>query len=93
MEKQSSEVQEHLLGGEGSGSISPDMVSKLSAELCDVLCQVVSGEAMTILRSVEDCRGFVAWQKLYQKFNPKTVARAIRLLAEACSPDKSKGAR
>ena len=72
----------------GSGSISPDMVSKLSAELYDVLCQVVSGEAMTILRSVEDCRGFVAWQKLYQKFNPKTVARAIRLLAEACSPAK-----
>ena len=64
------------------------MVSKLSAELYDVLCQVVSGEAMTILRSVEDCRGFVAWQKLYQKFNPKTVARAIRLLAEACSPAK-----
>ena len=43
---------------------------------------------MTILRSVEDCPGFVAWQKLYQKVNPKTVARAIRLLAEACSPAK-----
>ena len=86
--KQSAEVQENLLGGEGSGSVSPNVVFKLSAELYDVLCQVVSGEAMTILRTVEDCRGFVAWQKLYQKFNPKTVARAIRLLAEACSPAK-----
>ena len=62
--------------------------SKLSAELYDVLCQVVSGEAMTILRSVEDCRDFVAWQKLHQKFNPKTVAMAIRWLADACSPVK-----
>ena len=90
VEKQSVEVQEHLLGGKGSGSVSPNVVSKLWAELHDVLRQVVSGEAMTILRSVEDCRGFVAWQKLYQKFNPKTVARAIRSLAEACSPAKVK---
>ena len=65
------QVQEHLLAGEGSGSMSPDVVSKFSAELYDVLCQVVSGEAMTILRSVEDCRGFVAWQKLRHKLNPK----------------------
>ena len=90
VEKQNAEVQEHLLGGKGTGSVSPNVVSKLWAELHDVLRQVVPGEAMTILRSVEDCRGFVAWQNLYQKFNPKTVARAIRSLAEACSPAKDR---
>ena len=30
------------------------------------------------------------WRRLYQKVNPKTVARAIRLLAHACSPAKMK---
>ena len=33
VEKQSAEVQEHLLGGEGSGSVSPNVLSKLSAKL------------------------------------------------------------
>ena len=37
------------------------------------------------LRSVEDCWRFVAFQRLYLKFNSETVASAIRLLAEVCS--------
>ena len=45
---------------------------------------------MTVLRSVEDCRGFVAWQRLSQKLNTKTVARSICLLFDACSPAKVK---
>ncbi len=36
-------------------------MARLSAELYHVLCQAVSGEAMAVVRSVEDCKGFVAW--------------------------------
>lgn len=88
VESQPTAVQEHLLGGDGT--VSVDHVAKLSAELYDVLCQNVTGDAMTVLRSVEDCKGFVAWQRLYHKYNPRTVARAIRLLAEVASPGKVK---
>ena len=39
-----------------------------------------------MIRGVEDCKGFMAWQKLHKKYNPRTVARAIRLMAEVASP-------
>ncbi len=55
-------------------------VEKLSGEVYDILCQSVSGEAMAIVRSVEDYRGFTACQKLHLKYNPKTMARLIRLM-------------
>jgi hypothetical protein len=63
-------------------------VEKLSGELYDVLCQVCLGEALSVIRVVDDCRGFLAWQKLYRKYNPRTMARAIRLMGEVTSPPK-----
>ena len=57
-------------------------VERLSGEVYDILCQSVSGEAMAIVRSVEDYRGFQAWQKLHLKYKPRTMARAIRLMGE-----------
>lgn len=65
-------------------------VEKMSSEMYDILCQTVSGEAMAIVRSVEDFRGFTAWQKLHQKYNPRTMARAIRLMGEVASPGNVK---
>jgi hypothetical protein len=90
VEKQATEPLEHLmLSSDGTGPGAED-IARLSAELYDVLCQAVSGEAMSVVRSVEDCKGFVAWYQLYRKFNPKTAARAIRLMAEVCSPGRIK---
>lgn len=59
-----------------------------SAEIYDVLCQACQGEALTTLRSIEDMRGLEAWSKLYQKFNPRTLARAIRLVGAVTNPPK-----
>jgi hypothetical protein len=61
-------------------------VSGLSGELYDFLCTIVTGDAVLILKSVDEYRGCVAWSKLHAKFNPKTTARAIKLLSEVCSP-------
>ena len=61
-------------------------VERLSGEVYDILCQSVSGEAMAIVRSVEDYRGFQAWQKLHLKYNLRTMARAIRLMGEVAGP-------
>ena len=51
------------------------VMPKRSGELYDVLCQYCTGEALLIVRSVDDMKGISAWQKLYRKYNPKTMAR------------------
>ena len=61
---------------------------ELSGEIYDIMCQVCRGEALTVIRNVEECRGGRAWQKLYKKYNPKTVARMIKLLGEVTAPGK-----
>ena len=69
----------------------PEAMEKRSAELYDVLCQYCTGEALMIVRSVDDMRGIRAWQKLFKKYNPKTMARGLRVLVEAVNPPKAKG--
>ena len=55
----------------------------------DILCTVAPGEAMAVTSSVEDFQfqGLRAWQKLHLKCNPRTMARAIRLIAGGGKPD------
>lgn len=69
---------------------SPHDVHGVSAELYDVLCQACSSEGLQVLRTVEDMKGLTAWSKLYRKFNPRTLARAIRLVGEVTNPSKVK---
>jgi hypothetical protein len=59
---------------------------KYSAELYDILCQVCEGDAMSILKNVMDCSGARAWQRLWRKYNPKTMARRIVMLTEVTGP-------
>lgn len=61
-----------------------------SAELYDIMCQACQGEALSIIRTVDDMKGLEAWAKLYKKFNPRTLARAIRLVGAVTNPPKVK---
>jgi len=61
-----------------------------SGELYDVLCQFCTGEALSIIKATEDMQGVLAWQKLHKKYNPKTMARGVRMMAEAINPPKVK---
>ena len=45
-----------------------------------------SGELYDVL-----LEGICAWQKLFRKYNPKTMARGLRVLVEAVNPPKAKG--
>ena len=58
----------------------------ISGEVYNLLCQYCRGSAQSILRTVEDCRGLVAWQKLHRVYNPMTVARTIQALGEVTLP-------
>ena len=64
-----------------------------SGELYDALCQFCTGEALSVIKSVDDMQGMRAWQKLFKKYNPKTMARGVRLLGEVTSPPKVKELR
>jgi hypothetical protein len=67
-------------------------VTGISSELYDMLCTTVKGEALMLLKSVDEYNGFVAWSKLHQRYNPRTTARAIKLMAEVVSPGPVKSA-
>jgi hypothetical protein len=87
VEKEKVEIKEEDLN---DAEAEDGDASELSAELYDLLCTTVKGEALTIMKTVEEFCGFKAWQRLYAKYNPKTTARAIKLLAEVCSPGAAK---
>ena len=46
-----------------------------SGELYDILCQNTAGEALSVIKMVGDMEGIKAWQVLFKKYNPKTMAR------------------
>ena len=43
-----------------------------------------------VLRGSSEGRGLEAWQKLHRKYNPKTMARGVRLMAEVSHPGQAK---
>ena len=61
-------------------------LSRISGELYGLLCTAVKDEAMTVVRF----RGFRAWYKLHMKYNPRTMARAIKLMEQVSSPGQVK---
>ena len=52
-------------------------VHAYSADLHDVMCHASQGEALAVIRTVDDMKGLEAWNKLYKKFNPRAFARLI----------------
>ena len=75
---QNKRVYDALVAAEQSGEdlaeevdLDPVMEQR-SGELYDILCQVCVGEALVLVRSVEDLEGIRAWQVLWRKYNPKT---------------------
>ena len=83
-------AQRHL--GDIDEDIDFDEVNaaQYSAELFDILCQACQGGPLPIVRSVSDLKGLTAWNKLYEKYQPKTMARAIRLVGQVMSPHRIK---
>ena len=64
-----------------------------SAEIYDVLCQFVGGEALQLVGTVDDMEGCRAWSKLFRKYAPKTMARAIRMVGTVANPPTFKELR
>lgn len=67
--------------------VSVQNVEKPGGELFDLLCTNCSGEALTMVRSVEGMDGWRAWQNIHSQYNP-SLARAIMSMVDVTSPPK-----
>ena len=47
---------------------------------------MVTGEGLAIIRGVPDMNGFIAWKRMYSRFNPTTPAKAIAAMLEFMNP-------
>ena len=78
-------------------TLDPDVKRRFSLTLYRQLSLLTTGEALTVVRSVEDkfadqC-GFGALALLSQRFNPKTPARALQQWASVLDPPRVKDVR
>ena len=64
--------------------------SIFGAQLFGIICLLVEGEAATIVHSVTSLDGLVAWRRLHERFNPRTPARALKVLMEVVNPTRVK---
>ena len=62
------------------------VVDKFGGELYVRLCELTKGEPNTVIRSVAERCGFVAWKKLYDRYNPRTPARALHAMMGVMRP-------
>jgi hypothetical protein len=74
----------HLLEGDPSGEF-PDM-QKRAAELFEILVGLMTGEAKTLIREIQDGDGIKAWQILAKMYSRKTMARSLRMYREVTMP-------
>jgi hypothetical protein len=65
-------------------------ISELGVEIYDIIGMTVSGEALTIVRGVQDMNGAEAWRRLYRRYSPRTPARTLVKLMEVLNPGKAK---
>ena len=61
-----------------------------SGELFKQLVQLTSGEAITIVKSIDENDGFRAWSSLKKNYNKKTIGRMMRQLDECMYPAMQK---
>ena len=68
-------------------------MDKLWAELYSVITSFVSGGKLMIVRGVPHGDGWKAWSKLFNRYNPKTPARALMAMMEVMNAKKVKDVR
>ena len=50
-----------------------DWMKRTQAEIFSVLTWLTKGEANQMVRGCDDMDGYLAWKKLYDRYNPKTL--------------------
>jgi hypothetical protein len=67
--------------------------ARMGAEVFSTLSLLATGEALVVLRGVPSGDGFEAWSKLFNRFDPKTPAKALMAMMAVMNPKKIKDVR
>ena len=67
-----------------------DEVKKMGAELYNLMASLMGGEALPLVRGVAGSNGWEAWHKVAMRFDPKTPARALKLMMMIMQPKRVK---
>ena len=67
---------------------SDEEILTASNQIYAALSLLVGGEAMTIVRGVPVGEGWLAWNKIVSRFDPKTPAKALLAMMAATQPKK-----
>ena len=86
------EVSSENLKSQMSQEESEWMV-RAQSEMFSVLSFLTKREANQLVRSCEDKNGYTAWKKLYDRFNPKTLATPTAAWRDVIRPTKIKDMR
>jgi hypothetical protein len=70
----------------------PEM-KKAAAELYAMLSSLLTGEAMTVMRGIPNGDGFLAWSRLFNRYDPRTPAKSLMAMMVVMQPRKVKDVR
>ena len=82
-------INSHAIGMQ-FGDEEEHVISKTKAEIFNVLSLRTTDEASGVVRGVEDMDGYVAWKRLYDKYNPRTPASLTQAWLEVVNPKRAK---
>ena len=70
-----------------------DHMQRTGGELYSVLSLLTKGEANQVVHGVDDMNGYVAWKRLYDRFNPRTPASLTAAWRDVIRPKKIRDLR
>lgn len=70
-----------------------DEALKGGQEVYATLAALVTGDAMTVVRSVTNGNGWEAWSRLHSRFDPRTPAKALMMMMAVLQTRKAKDSR
>ena len=68
-------------------------MKKASAELYAMLSSLLTGEAMTVMRGIPNGDGFLAWSRLFNRYDPRIPAKSLMAMMVVMQPRKVKDVR
>ena len=70
-----------------------DEATRGGQEVYAALSALVTGDAMTVVRSVTNGNGWEAWSRLHSRFDPRTPAKALMMMMAVLQTRKVKDSR
>ena len=68
--------------------VSADDVKEVSQRLRNILLNLTTGEANAVVRRCQGHQGLLAWKKLHEKLNPRTLASGVKAISQVLCPAK-----